>query len=241
MTLLDVITPIPETLIKDDERRKGVNRGIFIATVLVLAFLFILWLFGDLSGISDASNHTVLLVLLELAKVIGGFIVYLAACWGFKACVHIVSPSAKKTEPARPEQKQEQAPASAEVQVEVPPGMDLSEPDPIAVRDLFVPGIKQYVISNLYDWIVLEGNRTGLQLSYLYIALTKNHLIESVSPQKMLEALANTYSDIKFVSESTLRHAYADIKNRPEGRVNKEDQEKTDAIFKTLTTPKSPK
>ena len=241
MTILDIITPVPETLIKDDERRKAMNRGILIVVTLILAFLFIFWLFGDLSGISDASNHPVLLVLLELAKVIGGFIVYLAACWGFKACVHIVSPSAKKTEPAQPEQKQEQAPASAEVQVEVPPGMDLSEPDPLAVRDLFVPGIKQYVIGNLYDWIVLEGNRTGLQLSYLYIALTKNHLIESVSPQKMLEALVNTYSDIKFVSESTLRHAYADVKNRPEGKDKKEDQAKTDAIFKVLTTPKSPK
>ena len=67
MTLLDVITPVPKTLIKDDERRKGVNRGILIAAVLMLAFLFIFWLFGDLSGISDASAHPVLLVLLELA------------------------------------------------------------------------------------------------------------------------------------------------------------------------------
>lgn len=72
MTLLDVITPVPKTLIKDDERRKGVNRGILIAAVLMLAFLFIFWLFGDLSGISDASAHPVLLVLLELAKVLGG-------------------------------------------------------------------------------------------------------------------------------------------------------------------------
>lgn len=38
MTLLDVITPVPKTLIKDDERRKGVNRGILIAAVLMLAF-----------------------------------------------------------------------------------------------------------------------------------------------------------------------------------------------------------
>ena len=68
---------------------KGVNRGILIAAVLMLAFLFIFWLFGDLSGISDASAHPVLLVLLELAKVLGGGVVYLAACWGFKACVHI--------------------------------------------------------------------------------------------------------------------------------------------------------
>ena len=72
MTLLDVITPVPKTLIKDDERRKGVNRGILIAAVLMLAFLFIFWLFGDLSGISDASAQPVLLVLLELAKVLGG-------------------------------------------------------------------------------------------------------------------------------------------------------------------------
>lgn len=43
MTLLDVITPVPKTLIKDDERRKGVNRGILIAAVLMLAFLFIFW------------------------------------------------------------------------------------------------------------------------------------------------------------------------------------------------------
>lgn len=241
MTLLDVITPVPKTLIKDDERRKGVNRGILIAAVLMLAFLFIFWLFGDLSGISDASAHLVLLVLLELAKVLWGGVVYLAACWGFKACVHIVSASPKKTEPTQPEQKQEQTTAPAEVTIEIPPGMDLSEPDPLSVRDLFVPGIKQYVISNLYDWIVLEGNRTGLQLSYLYIALTKNHLIESVSPQKMLEALVNTYSDLKFVSDSTLRHAYADVKNRPEEKDKKEDQAKADAIFKVLTTPKSPK
>ena len=27
MTWLDVITPIPKTLIPDDERRQGVNRG----------------------------------------------------------------------------------------------------------------------------------------------------------------------------------------------------------------------
>lgn len=243
MIWLDVITPVPETLIKDDERRKGVNRGILIAAALVLAFLFIFWLFGDLSGISDASAHPVLLVLLELAKVLGGFVVYLAACWGFKACVHIIRLLLKEkpAKPTVPEQKQEPTPAPAEVHVDIPPGMDLSEPDPIAVRDLFVPGIKQYVISNLYDWIVLEGNRTGAQLSYLYIALTKNHLIESVSPQKMLEALVNTYSDIKFVSESTLRHAYADVKNRPEGKDKKEDQAKTDAIIKVLTTPKSPK
>ena len=57
----------------------------------------------------------------------------------------------------------------------------------------------------------------------------------------MLEALVNTYSDLKFVSDSTLRHAYADVKNRPEGKDKKEDQAKADAIFKVLTKPKSPK
>ena len=109
------------------------------------------------------------------------------------------------------------------------------------MRDLFVEGTKQYVISNLYDWIVLDGNRTGPQLAYLYIALTKNHLIESNSPSKLLEALENTYPDLKFASWSTLRHAYSDIKTRPEGRVRKEDQAKADAIFKTLTVSKPPK
>lgn len=30
MTWFDIITPIPKALIPDDERRKGVNRGILI-------------------------------------------------------------------------------------------------------------------------------------------------------------------------------------------------------------------
>ena len=48
MTWLDIITPIPQTLI--------------------LLFLFIRWLFKDLAGITDASPHPFLLVLMELAK-----------------------------------------------------------------------------------------------------------------------------------------------------------------------------
>lgn len=231
MTWFDIITPIPKTLIPDDERRRGVNRGFLIAAVLILLFLFIYWLFKDLAGITDASGHLFLLALLELAKVLAGFIMYLAACWGLKLCLHVFTLKSEKPAPA----------LSQEVQVEIPPGMDLSQPDPFAVRDLFVEGTKQYVISNLYDWIVLEGNRTGHQLAYLYIALTKNHLIESKSPSKLLEALENTYPDLKFASWSTLRHAYSDIKNRPEGRVRKEDQAKADAIFKTLTESKPPK
>lgn len=158
------------------------------------------------------------------AKVLAGLIIYLAACWGFKACVHVFTLKSEKPS-----------------QSETSPEIDLSQPDPLAVRDLFTKGTKQYVILNLYDWIVLEGNRTGPQLAYLYIALTKNHLIESKSPSKLLEALENTYPDLKFASWSTLRHAYSDIKNRPEGRVKKEDQAKADAIFKTLTAPKPPK
>lgn len=172
-----------------------------------------------------------MLVLLELAKVLAGLIMYLVACWGFKVCVYVFTLKSEKPVPA----------TSPEDQVEIPPEIDFSQPDPIAVRDLFTEGTKQYVISNLYDWIVLEGNRTGPQLAYLYIALTQNHLIESDSPKKLLEALVNTYSGMEFVSWSTLRHAYSDIKNRPEGRMKKEDQAKADAIFKTLTTPKPPK
>ena len=231
MTFLDIITPIPKKLIPDDERRRGVNRGFLIAAALILLFLFIYWLFKDLAGIAEAKEHPFLLVLLEIAKVLAGFLMYLAACWGFKLCVHVFTLKSEKPTPA----------ISQEVQVEIPPEIDLSQPDPLAVRDLFVVGTKQYVISNLYDWIVLEGNRTGPQLAYLYIALTQNHLIESDSPKKLLEALVNTYSGMAFVSWSTLRHAYSDIKNRPEGRVKKEDQAKADAIFKILMAPKPPK
>ncbi|MBR1698217.1 MAG: hypothetical protein IJ714_00325, partial [Bacteroidales bacterium] len=36
-------------------------------------------------------------------------------------------------------------------------------------------------------------------------------------------------------------YAYSNIKNRPDGRMKKEDQEKVDAIFKILTVPKPPK
>ena len=231
MTFLDIITPIPKTLIPDDERRRSVNRGFLIAAALILIFIFIYWLFKDLAGITDANEHPFLLLLLELAKVLAGFIMYLVACWGFKVCVYIYTQKSEKPAPTSP----------PEVQVEIPPEIDLSKPDPLAVRDLFTQGTKQYVITNLYDWIVLEGNRTGPQLAYLYIALTKNHLIESKSPRKLLEALENTYTDLKFASWSTLRHAYSDIKNRPEGRVKKEDQAKADAIFKILTVPKPPK
>lgn len=231
MTWFDLITPIPKTLIPDDEQRRGVNRGFLIAAALILLFLFIYWLFKDLAGGTDAAEHPFLLVVLELAKVLAGFIMYLVACWGFKACVHVFTLKSEKQTPV----------TSQEVRVEIPPEIDLSQPDPIAVRDLFTEGTKQYVISNLYDWIVLEGNRTGPQLAYLYIALTQNHLIESDSPKKLLEALVNTYSGMEFVSWSTLRHAYSDIKNRPEGRVKKEDQAKSDAIFKILTAPKPPK
>ncbi|MBP3203277.1 MAG: hypothetical protein J6M31_06725 [Bacteroidales bacterium] len=77
MTWLDIITPIPKTLIPDDERRRGVNRGFLIAAALILLFLFIYWLFKDLAGITDASRHPYLLVLLELAKVLAGLIIYL--------------------------------------------------------------------------------------------------------------------------------------------------------------------
>lgn len=231
MTWFDIITPIPKTLIPDDKRRRGVNRGFLIAAALILLFLFIYWLFKDLAGITDAKEHSFLLVLLEIAKVLAGFLMYLVACWGYKLCVYVFTLKSEQSAPA----------TSQEVQVEIPPEIDLSQPDPLAVRDLFVGGTKQYVISNLYDWIVLEGNRTGPQLAYLYIALTQNHLIESDSPKKLLDALVNTYTEIKFASWSTLRHAYSDIKNRPEGRVKKEDQARADTIFKILTAPKPPK
>lgn len=36
MTWLDVVTPIPETLIKDDERRKAVNRGILLVAIALV-------------------------------------------------------------------------------------------------------------------------------------------------------------------------------------------------------------
>ena len=231
MTWFEVITPIPKTLIPDDEQRRGVNRGFLIAASLILLFLFIYWLFKDLAGVSDSADHPLLLVVLELAKVLAGFIMYLVACWGFKVCVYVFTLKSEKPASTTP----------PEVQVEIPPEIGLSQPDPIAVRDLFTEGTKPYVISNLYDWIVLEGNRTGPQLAYLYIALTQNHLIERDSPKKLLEALVNTYSGMEFVSWSTLRHAYSDIKHRPEGRVKKEDQAKADAIFKLLTAPKPPK
>ena len=231
MTWFEVITPIPKTLIPDDEQRRGVNRGFLIAASLILLFLFIYWLFKDLAGVSDSADHPLLLVVLELAKVLAGFIMYLVACWGFKVCVYVFTLKSEKPASTTP----------PEVQVEIPPEIGLSQPDPIAVRDLFTEGTKPYVISNLYDWIVLEGNRTGPQLAYLYIALTQNHLIDSDSPKKLLEALVNTYSGMEFVSWSTLRHAYSDIKHRPEGRVKKEDQAKADAIFKLLTAPKPPK
>lgn len=231
MTWFELITSIPKTLIRDDERRRGVNRSFLIAAALILLFLFIYWLFKDLAGITDASKHPMLLVLVELAQVLVACIIYLAACWGFKVCVHVITLKSEKPTFATPQ----------EVSQKIPPEIDLSQPDPLAVRDLFTEGTKQYVISNLYDLIVLEGNRTGPQLAYLYIALTKNHLIESDSPQKLLEALVNTYSGMKFASWSTLRRAYSVIKNRPEGQMKKEDQAKADAIFKTLTTPKPPK
>ena len=80
MTWFEIITPIPKTLIPDDERRRGVNRGFLIAAALILLFLFIYWLFKDLAGIADAKEHPFLLALLELAKVLAGVIVYLAAC-----------------------------------------------------------------------------------------------------------------------------------------------------------------
>ena len=41
MAWLDVIAPIPKTLISDDERRQGVNRGYLMAAVLILLFLTI--------------------------------------------------------------------------------------------------------------------------------------------------------------------------------------------------------
>ena len=84
------------------------------------------------------------------AKVLAGLIIYLAACWGFKACVHVFTLKSEKPS-----------------QSETSPEIDLSQPDPLAVRDLFTKGTKQYVISNLYDWIVLEGNRPrSLQVTY---------------------------------------------------------------------------
>ena len=87
MAWQDVITPIPQTLISDDERRQGVNRGFLTAAVLILVSLFIYWFFKDLAGVSDAQDHPILLILLELSKVLAGFIMYLAVCWGFKLCV----------------------------------------------------------------------------------------------------------------------------------------------------------
>ena len=114
MTWFEIITPIPKTLIPDDERRRGVNRGFLIAAALILLFLFIYWLFKDLAGIADAKEHPFLLALLELAKVLAGVIVYLAACWGFKACVHIITQKSEKSAPASP----------PEVHVEISPEMD---------------------------------------------------------------------------------------------------------------------
>lgn len=57
MTWLDIITPISKTLIPDDERRQGVNRGFLTAAVLILVFLFIYWLFKDLAVVPDAQDH----------------------------------------------------------------------------------------------------------------------------------------------------------------------------------------
>lgn len=218
MTWLDIIAPIPQTLIPDDERRRGINRGVLIAAALILLFLFIRWLFKDLAGITDASPHPFLLVLMELAKVLAGFIIYLALCWGFKACVQVVTLKSEKPDAI------------------IPPGMDLSEPDPPAIRDICEEGTPLHFFSNLYRWISLDSNRKGPQLAYLYYALSQNHILKDPKPKTMLDALANTYSDYTFVGESSLRHACSDIKNRPEGREKREDQARIASIYKDLTS-----
>ncbi len=61
MTWLDIITPISKTLIPDDERRQDVNRGILITVTLLLAFLFIYWLFNDLAGCTPREVNDIVL------------------------------------------------------------------------------------------------------------------------------------------------------------------------------------
>ncbi|MBQ9660815.1 MAG: hypothetical protein IJV37_06070 [Bacteroidales bacterium] len=226
---MDIITPIPKTLIPDDERRKGVNRGFLIAAALIFLFLFIYWLFKDLAEITDASGHPFLLVLLGLAKVLAGVIMYLVACWGCRVCVHVytLKSGANRSKPPK--------------SIEPQPVMNLSEPDPPAIRDLCEEGTPHQFFSNLYQWIALESNRKGPQLAYLYYALSLNHILKDPKPKKMLNALMNTYPDFTFAKDSAFRHACSNIKNRPEGREKKEDQARIAAIYKELTAPKLPK
>ena len=220
MAWLDVITPIPQTLISDDERRQGVNRGFLTAAVLILVFLFIYWFFKDLAGVSDAQDHPILLILLELSKVLAGFIMYLVVCWSFKLCVYVFT---LKTE----------NPKDAE-DITLPE-KDISESEPPAIKDICEEGTPPQFFSNLYRWISLGSNRKGPQLAYLYYALSQHHILKDPKPKTMLDALVNTYSSYSFAKETSVRHACSAIKNRPEGREKKNDQERIAAIYNELT------
>ena len=90
MTWLDVITPIPETLIKDDERRKAVNRGILLVAIALVVVVFFWYFFDDMSSLTDAPSFPGYVVLLGLARIALYFLGYLAVCWCIKVLIFFI-------------------------------------------------------------------------------------------------------------------------------------------------------
>ena len=46
-----------ETLIKDDERRKAVNRGILLVAIALVVVVFFWYFFDDMSSLTDAPSE----------------------------------------------------------------------------------------------------------------------------------------------------------------------------------------
>ena len=240
MTWLDVITPIPETLIKDDERRKAVNRGILLVAIALIVVVFFWYFFDDMSSLTDAPSFPGYVVLLGLARIALYFLGYLAVCWCIKVLIffipllvdfvsHMIR---KKKDVSVQGQETPQSPAQS--------GSPVEEPSNVELHDL-LKDAPLNVRANLFSWISIPSNRKGPKLAYLYLALTENHLLVDATPGKFLEALVNTYPNLKFVEETTIRHACGKITNRPQGHARNEDRKRIDTIYKDLTRKELPK
>lgn len=242
MTWLDVITPIPETLIKDDERRKAVNRGILLVAIALVVVVFFWNFFDDMSTLTDAPSFPGYVVLLGIARIALYFLGYLAVCWCIKVLIFFIPLFVdfisriirkKKGISVQDEQKNDQCHGQSESPLEEPIRLvelhDILKDAPLNVR------------ANLFSWISIPSNRKGPKLAYLYLALTENHLLIDATPGKFLEALVNTYPNLKFVEETTIRHACGKITNRPQGHARNEDRKRIDTIYKDLTRKELPK
>ena len=132
-----------------------------------------------------------------------------------------------------------QRPVHSEM-VTIPEAPDKTRKNSLAIRDICAEDTPQYLYTNLHQWIYISSNRKGPRIAYLYIALSKHHVLRDPQLKRFLECLANTYTDLKLPGESAVRHAFSDINNEYRTSNNRtEDNRIIEGIYCELTAHSS--